>query len=241
MLWEHVVRVQIPALRQMRILIYGEDTTEIKKLAKKSGFDVVTKNSEIVASYGGDGTFMKCEQEFPGVPKFILKKSRTSKKTHDIPHNDMLERINRGEYKVDEEIKIEASAKGKKIVGLNEIIVHNSDPRQAIRYEIFVNGKQIGKEIIGDGVVVSTPFGSTGYYRSITDGIFEVGIGIAFNNSTEQSDHMVIKEDSKIIVKILRGPCMAYADNHDDEISLQPGDEILIKKSEKKAKIIKFI
>ncbi len=126
-------------------------------------------------------------------------------------------------------------------MGLNEIIIHNSDPRRAIRYEVFVNDKKIDSEIIGDGVIISTPYGSTGYYRSITDGIFEVGIGLAFNNSTEQSDHMVLKEDSEIMIKIVRGPAMAYADNNETEISLNDGDEIEIKKSRDIAKIIKII
>ncbi|MFA6227465.1 MAG: hypothetical protein WC631_03250 [Candidatus Paceibacterota bacterium] len=235
----------------MKILIYGENTKEIEKLAEKVGLDVVESGTEIiasheksidlVASYGGDGTFMKCEKDFPGIPKFILKKSHTTKKGHHLPNEEILEKVAKGEYRTEEEIKIEGNTKDRRIVGLNEIIVHNSDPRQAIRYEIFVNGKQIGHEIIGDGVAISTPFGSTGYYRAITDSFFEVGIGIAFNNSTEQSDHMVIRDDSEIKVKIMRGPAMAYADNHAEEIPLNPGDEIIIKKSAEKAKIVKII
>jgi NAD+ kinase len=103
-----------------------------------------------------------------------------------------------------------------------------------------VNGKNIGKEIIGDGVIISTPFGSTGYYRSITDGIFEVGIGVAFNNSTEQVDHMVLREDSEVEIRIMRGPAVAYADNNEQEISLKAGDKIVIRKSDEVARIIKF-
>jgi NAD+ kinase len=225
----------------MKLLIYGKSKDEINGLMKGTGFEIVHKNPDVVVSYGGDGTFMKCEKDFPGIPKFILKKSRTSKKGHDIPHEDFFKKISGGEYRIEEEIKIEAVAKGKKIVGLNEIVVHNRDPRQAIRYLIFVNGRQIGGEVIGDGVVISTPFGSTGYYKSITDGFFEVGIGVAFNNSTEQSIHMVLKEDSEIMVRILRGPAMAYADNHSEEIKLMPKDEIVIKKSEGKAKIIRVL
>ena len=206
----------------MKLLIYGKNNDEKTDLVKESGFEIVSKNPDVVASYGGDGTFMKCEKDFPGIPKFILKKSRTSKKGNNLPHEEIFEKISGGEYRIEEEMKIEAVAKGKKIVGLNEIIVHNRDPRQAIRYFIFVNGKQIGAEIIGDGVVISTPFGSTGYYKSITDGFFEIGIGVAFNNSTEQSIHMVLKDDSEIMIRISRGPAMAYADNHDEEIKLNP-------------------
>ncbi len=226
----------------MRLLIYGnKDREEMEELAKKEGFEIVKDDPEMIASCGGDGTFMRAEKDFPGIPKFILHKSVTSKKGHDMSPEEILKNISRGRYSVNEEIKIEAFSNGKKIEGMNEIIVHNSDPRRAIRYEIYLNGKQIGKEIIGDGVVVSTPYGSTGYYRSITDSFFEVGMGVAFNNSTEQSDHMVIKEDSKILVKIIRGIAFAYSDNSDEDIRLSDGDEINIHRSEDMAKIIKII
>ena len=225
----------------MKLLLYGHKTEEIIKTAEKAGFDVVENSPDVLASVGGDGTFMKSEKDFPGVPKFILKKSKTSKKGHDFTVEDTLKKVVEGKYKIEEEIKIESVYKGKKIVGLNEIIVHNLDPRRAIRYEVFVNDKKVHGEIIGDGVVISTPYGSTGYYRSITDGVFEVGIGLAFNNSTEQSDHMVLKEDSEIVVKIVRGPAVSYADNDEVEISLNDGDEIEIKKSTNTAKIIKIL
>ena len=225
----------------MKLLIYGKETAGIKKLAKKVGFKVVDKNPEVVASYGGDGTFMKAENEFPGIPKFALKKSKICKKCADLPNEEILRKVFEGEYSVEKEIKLESIYKGKRIVGLNEIIVHNHDPRKAIRYEVFVNDRKIDKEIIGDGVVISTPYGSTGYYLSVTDGTFEVGIGLAFNNSTEQSKHMVLKEDSEIKIRILRGPAMAYADNNKLEIPLNDGEEIVVSKSKDTARIIKLL
>jgi len=225
----------------MRLLIYGENTSEIKELSKKAGFEIVNDDPDTVAVCGGDGTFMKSEKDFPGIPKFILQKSKTSKKGHDISPEEILEKISHGRYRVDEEIKLEAEANNKKIIGLNEIIVHNTDPRVAIRYEVFINDIKIGNEIIGDGVVIATPFGSTGYYRSITDSFFQVGIGLAYNNSTEQSDHMVLKDNSEIKVKITRGKAVAYADNSDEEIILNDHSEVFIKKSEETAKIIHIL
>lgn len=225
----------------MNLLIYGQKTEEIKELAEKAGINIVESNPEIVASYGGDGTFMEAENKFPGVPKFALKKSKICKLCQNLPTEEIFRKLMASEYIVKEEIKIEANFEGVKIIGFNEIIVHNIDPRRAIRYEIYVNGKKVGNEIIGDGVVISTPYGSTGYYRSITDSFFEVGIGVAFNNSTEQSDHMVLKEDSEIVVKIVRGKAIVYADNSEEEIILDDGHEIVVRKSSKGARLIKFV
>lgn len=225
----------------MKLLIYGKHSEEIIELAKKAGFDIVDKHPDIVASYGGDGTFMKAENKFPGIPKFAIKRSKICKMCQNLPIEEIFRKVFAGEYIIRDEIKIEAIFKDKKIIGLNEIIVHNSDPRRAIRYEIFVNGKKVGNEIIGDGVVISTPYGSTGYYRSITGGFFEVGIGIAFNNSTEQSDHMVLKDSSEIVVKVIRGEAIVYADNSDEEIVLDDGYEIVVRKYIENAKVIKFI
>jgi len=98
---------------------------------------------------------------------------------------------------------------------------------------------QVGGEIIGDGIVVATPsFGSTGYYKSITDSFFEVGIGLAYNNSTEQSDHVVLDENRIISIEITRGPAIIYADNQETSISLNKGDVATIKKSSQTAKIV---
>ncbi|MEI8339430.1 MAG: hypothetical protein WCF94_02075 [bacterium] len=223
-----------------KILLYGVVNEDIKKTAETAGLILVTEKPEMVASVGGDGTLMRAEDEFPGVPKFILRQSPTCKKCHDFSVEEFFKKIVDKQYIVEEEVKIEAWIGDDRLVGLNEVIIHNSDPRQAIRYEVIVNGKNLGKEIIGDGVIISTPFGSTGYYRSITDGIFEVGIGVAFNNSTEQVDHMVLREDSEIEIRIMRGPAVAYADNNEKEVLLKAGDKIMIKKSREVARIIKF-
>ena len=224
----------------MKIAIFGSDTKEVEDIAKSLGLVIVNDSPDIVVSLGGDGTFMKSELEYPGIPKIALRNSKICKKCHNLPNAEVIKKISLGEYNISEEKKLCTRFNGKEIVGMNEIIVHNKDPRKAIRYEIFVNDLKIGGEIIGDGVVIATPFGSTGYYRSITDSFFEVGIGVAFNNSTEQSDHMVLRGDSRVTIKIIRGPAMVYADNHDSEIELNSGDEIVVEEFTDIARIIQI-
>lgn len=222
----------------MKVFIFSHNPEEIKPLIEKFGFEIVENNPEFVISYGGDGTLMKAEYKFPGIPKILLKGSPICKRCLSFSNEEILKRVKAGDYFIQELSKLEARVKGKTFLGINDITVHNKDSRHAIRYELWVNGQKIANEIIGDGVVLATPFGSTGYYRSITDSFFEVGIGLAFNNSTEQSDHMVLKDDSQIKIKIIRGPAVVYADNQEESIELLEGDEVELAKSEKIAKLV---
>ena len=190
----------------MKVVVFGQEKDKINALVEESGLEIVEKNPDAIISYGGDGTIMRSEYEFPGVPKVILRGSHICKLCSNLPNDEVLKRVKDGKYSILEIQKLKAHAKDETILGLNDIVIHNKDARHALRYKIKVNGAPINKEIIGDGIVVSTPFGSTGYYRSITDSFFEVGIGLAFNNSTEQADHVVLKENAKIRIDIIRGP-----------------------------------
>ena len=222
----------------MKATVVGENYEAILPLLQAAGFEIVEAEPEFVISYGGDGTLVKSEHLFPGVPKIVLKNSAVCKKCSALGNDEVLARVARREYKVEELLKLEARFGEKKLVALNDVIVHNADPRHAIRYELLVNGRSVAGEVIGDGVVVATPFGSTAYYRSITDSFFEVGIGVAFNNSTEPSDHLILKEESLIKVKIARGPAVVYADNWEDSIEIGEGDEMVIQKAAETAKIV---
>lgn len=224
----------------MRVVIYEYKRKEIEPFIKKAGFKIVTDNPDFVISYGGDGTIMQAEYAYPGVPKIILKGSRICKKCSTLSNEEVLEKIKLQEFKIEEIKKLEVHAGGKILYGMDSILVHNKNPRHAIRYRVNINGKDMGHEVIGDGVVVATTFGATGYYRSITDSFFEVGIGLAFNNSIEQADHMVLREDSQIKLYIIRGTAEVFADNQKDGVELNDGEELLIKRSNKIAKLIVF-
>lgn len=223
-----------------KVILYGKNTEQIKNLVISCGFEIVDSEADSVISFGGDGTLIASESVYPGIPKIVLKDSQTCKKCSELSNEDVLLCIRGGRYFFEEIIKIKAEAKGKEIYCTNEITVHNSDSRHAIRYTLSIDGKQVGNEIIGDGIIVATPsFGSTGYYRSITDSFFEVGIGLAFNNSIEQSDHMVLDEKRVIELSVTRGPAVVYADNQDEEIALAEGDTVKIRKSSQTAKIVR--
>ncbi len=230
----------------MKVLLFASPHHEARDVAiargllQRAGVVLTDVRPDVVVSYGGDGTFMQAEYAYPGVPKLLLKKSRICKLCSPVSNKDVIARFLKKQYRVESLMKIEARAKGKKLLGINDIIVHNQDPRHAIRYEILIDEKPMGKEIIGDGIVAATPLGSTGYYRSITDSFFEVGMGLAFNNSTEQADHMVLRDSARIVIHIVRGPAIVYADNQPESVVLEAGDDVVLRMSKQRAHIIRF-
>jgi NAD kinase len=224
----------------MKILIRGSKKQKILSLAERAGLNIDADNPDVVISYGGDGAIMKAVFAHPDVPILALRGSRICKKCVAISTDKALENLRNKNYKVENSLKLEANCGGKTLYAMDSVVVHNADPRHAIRYRVFLNGRDLGHEVIGDGVVIATPFGATGYYRSITDSYFEVGIGLAFNNSTEQADHIVLASDTEIKIQIVRGPAEVYADNQKEFIQMDDGEEVVIKKSKKIAKLIKM-
>ena len=90
-------------------------------------------------------------------------------------------------------------------------------------------------EVVGDGVCFSSVHGSTAYYRSITHSLFRTGLGLAFSNSTEEVDHLVLDEKSVVKITVTRGPGVLLADNSPERITVKEGDTVILEKAQKEA------
>ena len=136
--------------------------------------------------------------------------------------------------------KLEAKYKDKKLTALNEVQLHTKLPIRAMRFSLSADGKKF-ENLIGDGVIISTPFGSSAYYSSVGGRKFNKGIGICFNNlHNKKIKSFVVPENSRIMVKIDRDEAWLAADNHEKLISLNPSDSVIVKKSNQVAKFIVF-
>ena len=113
---------------------------------------------------------------------------------------------------------------------MNEFSIRNRYATTALRFYVWIDDKR-SDEIIADGVVVSTPFGSTGYYKSMGGKKIDKGIGIGFNNPTKTMKHLITSENSKVEIKVLRGDAVFNTDNNPQVILLQKSEIIKIRKS----------
>ena len=218
-----------------KIVLRGRNLEDILPFIQKNALTIVEEDPDLVITHGGDGALLGAEREFPGIPKFPIRDERTAPLCEEHRgYDNMIKLLLGGKLKKTELIKIEGKAKGKSLFAVNDVFVHNSDPVSAIRYKVWIDGRQYGEEIVGDGVGVATVHGSTAYYRSITHSIFKTGIGLAFSNSTELINHLVLPENSHIRLQITRGPAVLVADNNPEKIDLSKDDIVEIAKTDQK-------
>ncbi len=221
------------------IVSKDDDIEIVEKELKRFGFELVNDNPDFVVSYGGDGTFLIAERKYPGVPKLLVKNSQRCYKCHNLPISEALAFIKIGKYKIEELIKLEARINNEILIGVNDVVIRNLLPIHALRFSLEVDRKLIEEELVGDGLLVSTVFGSTAYFYSITKTEFKNGIGIAFINLHGKKDFLILDENVEIKIKVMRGNGVLCSDNNSHVINLDTDEEeIIIKKSKEKCRII---
>ena len=240
----------------MKILLYGADSKDIiDQVEKCSELTLVDNEPDVVVCYGGDGTLLSAELKWPGIPKVPIRNSRRGHRC--IPHapDDVIARLAQEELVKTEYIKLECAMYHHDhpeavcfLSAMNEVNVHMAHINSAVRYKIWINDEMYtpldrnsdDHEIIGDGFVISTPFGSTAYFNHITRGVFRVGLGIAFKYTAEQANHLIVPDDSTVRVMITRGPAVLAFDNLPSYFNIQENDEIVVRKHSKPAILLTY-
>lgn len=211
-------------------------TSEIEKMARTAGFDVASDKPDFVLAYGGDGTILRSEHEYPSTPKIPVKVNRivNACMVYDIGSlPSVLRSIISGSYSIRKFCKVKASVGSQDLIGLNEVQVHNTDPRKALRFTLKTPKKSF-EHLIGDGIVASTAYGSTGYYNVMGYSVFSAGIRIGFNNVRPRLGFAPLsKGAARLIVEREQGTVIA--DNLKKSIPVVKGDEVLISQSEQSA------
>ncbi len=220
----------------MIIIVESPYKNSIEEVLRENGIKTKGK-PDFIISYGGDGTILKAEYNYPGVLKIPIRESHKCSMCIGNPDilPTLIEKLKSGKYGIKEFEKVEATFGSKKLAALNEIQIHNKDPRKAVRLSLQADGK-VFEEIIGDGLLFSTAYGSSGYYSSLGYKKFDKGIRVALNNPhNTKSKPIEIKSAN---VRVLREIALLIADNQDEMIEVVPGDFIEIRKSEQTAKFV---
>ena len=224
-----------------KIALYGKKSELLEKLLKERGFMLIRPEDDpdaLILCYGGDGAMLGAELRYPDRLKMPVRDCETAPHCPIHSLESQLDAMMNGQLRTTSLMKLQGTIGSATRFAVNDIFIHNTNNVSALRYQVKIDDDLYAREVVGDGVGVSTVHGSTAYYRSITHGSFRVGIGIAFSNSTELLNHLVLQEDSVIKVRILRGPSELVFDNSPEVIPLKEGDIVTIRKSDHVARML---
>lgn len=233
-----------------RVLLFGAQAGRLKaEVARHPELEMVDANADVVVCFGGDGTLLAAEMQYPGLPKVPILNSRRGHRCIPHPASQVLEGLAQGQLVRNEYTKLRCALHIAKqpgepqvLTALNEFATHMGRINSAVRFQMWLNGEPYdnGTEILGDGFIVCTPFGSTAYFNKLTRGIFTKGIGIAFKATTEHTSHLVVPSDTEIRILITRGPAQLAYDSAPDIIALDEGDDLTFTKNPQGAIILTY-
>ena len=134
----------------------------------------IIKESDLVIAIGGDGTMINCSRKFgvEGIPILGINLGNLGF-LNDIDPKDLTESILgviAGDYIEDERLFLKASFKDQKTkltsdIALNEAVIHSGEIAKLIEYDLLINDTFVYRQR-SDGLIISTPTGSTGYSLS---------------------------------------------------------------------------
>ena len=143
--------------------------------AKKVGFpekelNIRKMKTDIIIAMGGDGTILKTIALIPdkSVPILGINFGSMGFLTEISPDKweDAIYRIISNDYWIEERIMLNVEIDGKPVGdALNEAVVMTAIPVKMLNFEVKIDG-QVVDSIRADGIMISTPTGSTAYSMS---------------------------------------------------------------------------
>jgi len=207
---------------------------------------------DMVLAVGGDGTFINAAHHFSKVDVPLLGVHigglgfLTEIKVSEI--SETIKNIVDGNFIIEERLMLEAKViNGKKVrasyIGLNEIVVHKGSFTRIIKLSAYINKQYVGT-FEGDGMIVSTPTGSTGYSLSADGPIVVPGMDVFIINTicphTFGVRPIVVSSSSLIDIIVTNDNCkMSLGIDGIHGIEIFKDDVVSITKSKYKTKLIK--
>lgn len=229
-------------------LMKGEDVvldTKIADAIGKKGCPISKMDVDTIITIGGDGTILRAMHN-ADVPIVGINAGGVGFLT-EIPLENLdegIERLLKGEYTVKSRPKIKVIYNGETLgEAVNEAVIHSDSVAKIRRFKIYVND-QLTSEIRADGIVLSTPVGSTSYARSLGGPIMDHRVDAwlmvpmaAFEAPFKQ---MILPTSVKVTIEaVLNKGCLVVIDGQ-KEVNIPGGSKIALVKSQRNASFISF-
>ncbi len=236
----------------------GDGDSERSRQRPEPGSSLeVPADADCMIVLGGDGTVLQAARltKMLRVPIIGVNLGTLGYMTEvEVPNlEESLERLIAGDYVQESRMMLGGRATfadGRREEGwaLNDIVISRSGPLQIIKFNIYVNG-QFLNDYSADGVIVTTPTGSTGYNLSAGGPLVEPGARLIVltpicPHSLNQRSIVLSPEDVIEIQIPARGESgnqnveASFDGNH--VIPLGTGDRLRIVRSEETTEFLKL-
>ncbi len=167
------------AVRRAAVILHGkrerlgDAEARLRAVAEQADVELVTEGSaaeaDLAVVLGGDGTMLRALAEYldSGVPVIGVNYGRVGFLT-SIDADELeagLLRAFAGEFRVYELPTLAASVDGTEMACVNDLVVHSTTIGRMVELAWDVEGEHFGT-LACDGVICSTPIGSTAYNLS---------------------------------------------------------------------------
>ncbi len=214
--------------------------------------EVIPDGVECGIVLGGDGTFLHAAKALQGKGLAVLGVNLgnlgflTAAEYRGA--KEALDRVIAGEYSLEKRTLLEVSYQGSLLreSAMNDVVISRNGYSRLIHLQILVNG-QIVDDYRCDGVILSTPTGSTGYSLSAGGVVVEPTAHILLITPicphTLHARPLAVSDDSEICVRILpssrsvKGEALVTVDG-DEVLTLDVTDEVVVRRSERQAEIV---
>ncbi|WP_026653186.1 NAD(+)/NADH kinase [Butyrivibrio proteoclasticus] len=222
------------------------------KLGRKYLSDI-PEDAECVIVLGGDGTMLQAARSVASrdIPLIGVNLGTlgylAEVETGGV--DEALSRIISGNYETEERMMLYGLVNNKRDYALNDIVISRySRAIETINFDIYVNDLFLCN-YHADGIIISTPTGSTGYSMSAGGPIVEPSADMILITPicphTLNSRSMVLSGNTKIRIVIGSGrdnaeQTVAACFDGSENVQMKTGDQIEIERSEKITKIIRL-
>lgn len=195
---------------------------------------------------GGDGTLLRAQSKLkPEIPIFGINMGTVGFLT-EIEAKDTftaLDEVLKGDYYKEKRTKLVVSHENNHYSAMNEVVIMTEKPAKMLHFQIKVDGEII-EEVRADGLIVSTPSGSTAYAMSAGGPIVDPKVGgfiiIPICPYKLGARPFIVSDNSEITVKLLKkGKSAVFVMDGQRNEEAEYEEEIKFKKSDKNVYLIR--
>ncbi len=184
---------------------------ELKTNFKELGIAIENFQTDMIITLGGDGTILRTQNQLNEheIPIFGINMGTVGFLT-EIETNqtfETLEKVLKGNYYKEKRTQLIVSHENHLFTALNEVVIMTEKPAKMLNFEIRVDG-EVMEEFRADGLILSTPSGSTAYSMSAGGPIVDPKVGafiiIPICPYKLGFRAFVVSDKSEITVKLLK-------------------------------------